>query len=108
MGATLAPGQPPAPAGAAESLATENTAEESDSDDESGGSFCDASGDCAADRDYLRKDLGASVHDDELEFDSGDDLDMGTGTDDDDDDGLISDVKNRMKIDEAKEKEASP
>ncbi|CAB9507264.1 expressed unknown protein [Seminavis robusta] len=100
------PGAPPAPPGAAESLATEDTAQESDSDDGSDFSFCDASGDCKADRDYLRKDLGASLHDDELDFDSGDDLDAGAGKGGADDD-LIADMKNRMKLDEAKEKDAS-
>ena len=98
------PPQRPAPAGAAESLATEDTGEESDSDDDSGGSFCDASGDCAADKEYLRKDLGASLHDDDLDFESGDEKtkDMGGDTDDDDDE-LIKDIKNRMKMDEANE-----
>jgi hypothetical protein len=93
----------PAPAGAAESLATEDTGEESDSED-SGGSFCDAEGDCAADKEYLRKDLGASLHSDDLDFESGDEKgkDMGGDTDDDDDE-LIKDIKNRMKMDEAKE-----
>lgn len=100
------PGPPPAavPAGVAESLATEDTAQDTLSDSEgsefSGGSFCEAEGDSPADRDYLRKDLGASLHDDELEFDSGDDK----GGDD-----LIADVKNRMNIDEdaAAKKETS-
>lgn len=64
---------------------TEETAEDSDSviSEES---FCDASGDCAADKEYLRKDLGASLHDDELDFDS------------DDDEDLIDEVENQMKI----------
>jgi hypothetical protein len=100
------PERPPAPAGAAESMATEDTLEESDSEDsDSEGSFCDASGDQAADKEYLRKDLGASLHSDDLGFESGDDQitkEMGGDTDDDDDE-LIQDIKNRMKMDEEKE-----
>lgn len=91
-------GTTPVVPNATESLGTEETAQESDDDGSafSGDSFCDADGDCAADREYLRKDLGASLHDDELDFDSDGDDD-----DDDDDDGedLGDQVKDRMKID---------
>ena len=86
---------PPPPPGAAESLATQETADDlSDSGSEfSGGSFCDADGEAQADRDYLQKDLGASLHDDELEFNPSEDKDSG-------EDALIEDVKNRMKVEE--------
>ena len=82
--------EPLPPAGAAESLATEDTDDESGSEF-SGGSFGEAEGDAQADKEYLRKDLGASMHDDEDE------------DEDDGDDGLISDMKNRMKLDAEKE-----
>jgi hypothetical protein len=75
--------------GAGESLGgTEETAEDSESVN-SEDSFCDASGDCAADREYLRKDLGASLHDDELDFDSGDEKEEKE---------LIAEVQQQMKI----------
>ena len=84
--------EPLPPAGAAESLATEETDDVSESGSEfSGGSFGEAEGDAQADKEYLRKDLGASMHDDEEEGE------------DDGDDGLISDMKNRMKLDAEKE-----
>jgi hypothetical protein len=97
MPSLLAPkiAMPPPPPGAAASLATKETAEDTLSEsgsDFSGGSFCEADGEAQADRDYLKKDLGASLHDDELDFNSGDE---------DGDDDLISSVKNRMKLDEA-------
>lgn len=88
------PAGPAPPAGAAESLATEETAEDDMSESEgsvfSGGSFCDADGDQAPDQDYLTKDLGASLHDDELEID-GDANPEGA-------DAIIEGIKNRMKI----------
>lgn len=99
------PGPPSAsilPPGAPQPLKTaEETAEESDSEgsEVSGNSFCDASGDCAADRDYLEKDLGASLHDDELALDA--------AAEDPEADDLIAGLKDRMKMDEAKAAEAS-
>ena len=91
------PPRPPPPPGAAESLATEETAQDtlSDSGSEfSGGSFCDADGEAQADREYLKKDLGASLHDDEL------DLNLDLDDEKEGDEKLIEDVKNRMKLEE--------
>ena len=67
---------------------TEETAEDSESN-YSEESFCDASGDCAADKEYLRKDLGASLHDDELDFDS---------DDGEDEEELAAEMEKQMKI----------
>lgn len=97
LGAFPGPARPPPPPGAPGSLATEETEDDmSDSgSDFSGGSFCDADGDSPADQEYLSKDLGASLHDDDLQFDSGDDKGKDDGAED-----LIADVKARMKIEE--------
>ena len=66
------PAGPAPPPGAAESLATEDTAADDLSEsgsDLSGGSFSEAAENAAADEDYLTKDLGASVNDDLLAMD---------------------------------------
>ena len=85
------PAGPAPPAGAAESLATEQTAEDmsdSEGSDFSGGSFCEAEENQVADQDYLQKDLGASLHDDELELDA-DEMEA---------EGLINEMKHRLQI----------
>jgi len=87
-------GQVPDPAGVAGSLATEMTEDDdlsvSDGSDSSDGSFCDADEDQAADKEYLNKALGASLHDEDLGA-NGDGATEGA-------EDLINSVKNRMKI----------
>lgn len=89
------------PPGAPSLKTAEETAEESDSEgsEVSGNSFEDAPDDCAADRDYIENNLGASLHDDELALEN-------VGEDKEADD-LIAGLKDRMKLEEGKDAQAS-
>lgn len=90
------------PPEAAESLATEDTADDlsESGSDFSGGSFSEADENQAADEEYLTKDLGASVHDDELAVD-------GEGGQEEAED-LIARMRNRMTVAEGVAEDEPP
>ena len=96
------PAGPVVPPEVAESLATEDTADDlsESGSDFSGGSFSEADENQAADEEYLAKDLGASVHDDELAVD-------GEGGQEEAAD-LIARMRNRMTVAEGVAEDEAP